>query len=44
MYSLLMTVQLWGINPRTWLASYLQACAENQGQAPKELSAWLPRG
>lgn len=28
MYSLLMTVKLWGVNPRTWLSSYLHACAE----------------
>lgn len=42
MYSLLMTAKLWGLNPRTWLSSYLQACAQNAGQAPSDVSAFLP--
>jgi len=42
MYSLLMTVKLWGINPRTWLSAYLHACAANGNRAPDDLSAFLP--
>jgi transposase len=42
MYSLLMTVKLWGINPRTWLTTYLHACAANGNQAPADLNAFLP--
>ena len=42
MFSLLMTVKLWDINPRTWLSAYLQACAANGNQAPVDLSAFLP--
>jgi transposase len=42
MYSLLMTVKLWKINPRTWLSAYLQACADNGNSAPQDLSAFLP--
>ena len=42
MFSLLMTVKHWGINPRTWLTAYLQACAENGNQPPAELSVFLP--
>jgi transposase len=42
MYSALMTVKLWGINARTWLASYLQACADNGNKAPDDMSAFLP--
>lgn len=42
MFSLLMTVKLWEINPRTWLSAYLQACAANGNQAPVDLSAFLP--
>ncbi|EQD76339.1 IS66 family element, transposase [mine drainage metagenome] len=42
MYRLLMTVKLWGINPRTWLSTYLQACAENGNQPPSDLGAFLP--
>jgi transposase len=42
MYSLLMTVKLWGVNPRTWLSTYLHACAENGNQPPSDLRAFLP--
>lgn len=42
MFSLLMTVKHWGINPRTWLTAYLQACAESGNQPPAELSVFLP--
>jgi hypothetical protein len=42
MFSLLMTMRLWGINPRTWLTAYLEACAANGGQPPACLSAFLP--
>ena len=42
MFSLLMTMRLWGINSRTWLTAYLEACAANGGQPPADLSAFLP--
>ena len=42
MYSLLATLKLYGINPRTWLNAYLQACANNGAKAPADLSAFLP--
>ena len=42
MYSLLMTVKLWKLNPRTWLSAYLQACADNGNQAPQDINAFLP--
>lgn len=42
MFSLLMTVKLWGINPRTWLSAFLHACAANGNKAPGDLSAFLP--
>jgi transposase len=42
MYSLLMTARLWGLNARTWLSQYLQACADNGNQAPSQLDAFLP--
>ena len=42
MYSLLMTVKLWKINPRTWLSAYLQACADNANQAPQDINAFGP--
>jgi transposase len=42
MYSLLMTVKLWDINPRTWLSAYLNACAKNGNQPPADLGPFLP--
>lgn len=42
MYSLLMTAKLWGLNARTWLIAYLQACADNGNCAPSEINAFLP--
>jgi len=42
MYSVLMTAKLWGINARTWLRTYLQACADNGNKAPDDISTFLP--
>ena len=41
-FSLLQTLCLWRINPRTWLTTYLAACAEAGGQAPADVDAFLP--
>lgn len=35
-------VDCWKINPRPWLQEYRQACADNRGCAPQDLSAFLP--
>lgn len=40
--SIFATLQLWQINPRLWLSSYLNACAENYGQVPKNSTEYLP--
>ncbi len=29
LFSIFMTLKLWGINPRIWLGGYLEACALN---------------
>ena len=42
MYSLMMTARLWGLNARTWLSEYLQACADNGNQGPSQLDEFLP--
>jgi transposase len=42
MYSLLMTARLWGLNARTWLGAYLQACGDNGNRAPSHIDAFLP--
>jgi transposase len=43
LFSILQTlVALWGINPRHWMMDYLDACAKNGGQAPKDLTPFIP--
>lgn len=42
MFTLLRTVKLWGINPRTWLGAYLQVCAAAGNRAPADLRPFLP--
>ena len=42
MFTTLQTILLWGINPRHWLYSFLSSCADNGGQAPLDLSPFLP--
>lgn len=42
MFSVVQTVLLWGLNPHHWLSAFLQACADNGGTCPPDLSAFLP--
>ena len=42
MFSVLQTVLLWGLNPHHWLHAFLQACADNGGQSPADLSSFVP--
>lgn len=42
MFTLLQTLLLWEMNPRHWLNDYLNACADNGGKAPTDLSHFLP--
>jgi len=42
MFSVLQTVLLWGLNPHQWLSAFLQACADNGGKSPADLSTFLP--
>ena len=42
MFSVLMTVKRWQINPRTWLHEYLTACAAAGNRAPADLNPYLP--
>lgn len=42
MFSILMTMRSWQINPRTWLGAYLQACAEAGNTTPADLRPYLP--
>lgn len=42
MFSILMTLNLWKINPYRWLTRYLEACASNGNQPPADLTPYLP--
>jgi len=42
MFSVLQTILLWGLNPHHWLSAFLQACADNGGQSPGDLGAFVP--
>ncbi len=42
MFSIFKTMALWKINCHHWLRLYLTACAMNNGNAPEELSVFLP--
>jgi transposase len=40
--SVLGTMRLWGVNPRTWLQAYLQACAHAGGKPPPDVHRFVP--
>ena len=42
MFSLLATLQMWEINPRSWLRWYLDACAAAGGKVPELIETYLP--
>ena len=42
MVTLLQTLVLHRINPRSYLRAYLDACARNGSKAPEPLEPWLP--
>ena len=42
LFSIFQTLLKHEVNPRVWLQEYLHACASNGGQAPEEVSRFLP--
>ena len=42
LFSLFQTLALWNLNPRLWLQAYLAGCAQAGGQAPADVSSYLP--
>ena len=42
MYTQLLTVVQWGLNPDHWMQEYLTACARQGGAAPTDLTPFLP--
>jgi transposase len=41
-FSVLQTLGLWQMNPKTWLEQFFRACAEHGGTALDDVSAFLP--
>jgi len=42
LFTLFQTFEMWGIPLRHWLSSYLQACADNGGCPPENITPFLP--
>jgi transposase len=42
LFSLVQTMQIWGLNVRQWLMAYLTACAQVQGKPPPDPEMYLP--
>jgi len=42
MMTLFQTLALHKVDDRAYLTAYLEACAQNQGQPPSDLTPWLP--
>jgi transposase len=42
MFTIFQTMLLWDLNPKTWLHFYLEACTQNGGNPPEDLSEFLP--
>ena len=40
--SVMQTAHMAGLNPYQYMLVWLNACARNRGQAPADLSPWLP--
>lgn len=42
MFTIFETLKIWNINPHTWLLTYFYDCAMHGGQAPNDISEYLP--
>jgi len=42
LFSIFATLQMWKLNPRTWLQAFLQKCAQAGGKAPEDIRPFLP--
>jgi transposase len=42
LFAVFATLQMWTINPRTWLRWFLDACAAGGGKAPRDLQPFWP--
>ncbi len=42
MFTLMQTLQQWGINQHHWMTLFLTPCAQNSGKCPDDLTPFLP--
>ncbi len=42
LFSIFATLQMWKLNPRTWLQAFLEKCAQVRGKAPEDIRPFLP--
>ena len=42
LFSIFATLQMWHLNPRTWLQAFLEKCAQAGGKAPENIRPFLP--
>jgi transposase len=42
LFSIFATLTMWKLNPRKWLQWYLESCAAQGGQAPADITPFLP--
>jgi transposase len=42
LFSIFATLQMWKLNPRTWLQAFLEKCAAAGGKAPEDIRPFLP--
>ncbi len=40
--SILATLSMWKLNPRSWLTWYFERCAEAGGKVPEDIQPFLP--
>jgi transposase len=42
LFSIFATLQMWKLNPRSWLQGFLEKCAQAGGKAPEDIRPFLP--
>jgi transposase len=42
LFSIFATLQMWQLNPRTWLQAFLEQCAQAGGKTPEDIRPFLP--
>jgi transposase len=42
LFTIFATLQMWKLNPRSWLLAFLEKCAQAGGKAPEDIRPFLP--